>query len=94
MTQPFGAGQPSLLDLPTGRAYAGPPVPGRALWLACVLSCPLCGGMHAHRVGAVARLLSGRVVRRCPTTGRRYRLAPVQRRREAVRRLPVRRDAA
>jgi hypothetical protein len=70
---------------PSGRAYAGPPVPGRTMWAITTLSCPLCEGMHQHRAVEAARLLSGRVERRCPTTGRPYRLAPVQRRREARR---------
>ena len=67
------------------RAYAGPPCPGRQLWAITVLRCPSCLGMHQHRVGQVSMLLSGRIDRRCPTTGELYRLAPVQRRREAVR---------
>jgi hypothetical protein len=69
------------------RAQAGPPCPGRQLWAVTVLRCPSCLGMHQHRVGQVSMLLSGRVDRRCPTTGELYRLAPVQRRREAVRRV-------
>jgi hypothetical protein len=69
----------------TARAHAGPPVPGRRLWAVTVLSCPLCGAMHQHRAGMVARLLSGRLQRICPTTGRKYTLRPVQRRREARR---------
>lgn len=79
------SGSPLLAGLPSGRAHAGPPAPGRRLWLVVVLACPCCGGMHQHRSGETARLLSGRSVRRCPTTGRPYRLAPVQRRREARR---------
>jgi hypothetical protein len=71
--------------VPQGRAFAGPPCPGRRLWAITVLTCPLCGGMHTHRSGQTARLLSGRVVRRCPTNGQLYRLNPVQRRREARR---------
>lgn len=70
---------------PTGRAFAGPPVPGRRLWLVAVLTCPRCGAMHQHRVFEAARLLAGRVIRTCPATGQRYQLRPVQRRREAVR---------
>lgn len=70
---------------PRGRAYAGPPVPGRTLWAVTVLACPLCDGMHQHRAGLVDALLSGRLTRVCPTTGKPYTLAPVQRRREARR---------
>lgn len=69
------------------RVYAGPPVPGRQLWAVTVLSCPWCRAMHQHRVGEAARLLSGRVRRTCPVWGRPYRLRPVQRRREAIRRV-------
>jgi hypothetical protein len=81
---PVASVQP-IADIPHGRAYAGPPVPGRGLWAVTVLTCPLCEGMHQHRAVEAARLLSGRAERRCPTTGRLYRLAPVQRRREARR---------
>lgn len=70
---------------PTARAYAGPPCRGRGMWAVTVLTCPLCGGMHQHRVSEVARLLAGRVFRTCPVVGRLYRLAPVTRRREARR---------
>lgn len=66
-------------------AYAGPPCPGRGLWAITVLTCPACGGMHQHRAGQVSALLSGRTERRCPVTGESYVLAPVRRRREAVR---------
>ncbi|WP_433319151.1 hypothetical protein [Micromonospora chersina] len=41
--------------------------------------------MHQHRAGEAARLLSSRLRKRCPTTGRPYVLGPVQRRREARR---------
>lgn len=75
----------SALPLPRGRAYVGPPVRGRRLWLAAVLTCPVCGGMHSHRAGDDRLLLSGRLARRCPVTGRAYQLAPVQRRAEARR---------
>lgn len=71
---------------PTARAYAGPPCPGRGLWAVTVLNCPHCSTMHQHRVGDADELLSGHAFRTCPTTGRLYRLTPVQRRREAVRR--------
>lgn len=74
-----------LYDLPRARAYAGPPCAGRGLWAITVLACPHCRGMHQHRAGEAARLLAGRVQRCCPVTGRWYVLAPVQRRREAVR---------
>lgn len=80
------ADTPEGYTLPCGRAHACPPVPGRRLWLAVVLTCPQCGSAHAHRTGEAARLLSGRIVRTCPTTGRTYTLNPVQRRREARRR--------
>lgn len=76
---------PDPCDLPHARTYAGPPCGGRYMWLAVVLTCPHCRGMHQHRTGEAARLLSGRVRRCCPVTGRWYVLAPVQRRREAVR---------
>lgn len=71
--------------LPRGRAYAGPPVRGRRLWTVAVLRCPLCSAMHHHRAGDDRLLLTGRLARRCPVTGRTYQLAPVQRRREARR---------
>lgn len=86
------SGSPLLDGLPNARAYAGPPCPGRGSWAVTVLTCPVCGGMHQHRAFEAARLLAGRAVRRCPTTGKAYRLAPVQRRREA-RRQPLRRAA-
>lgn len=73
--------------LPTARAYAGPPCRGRTLWAVAVLRCPHCTGMHLHRVGEAARLLSGRVRRVCPVRGRAYMLTPVQRRQEARRRM-------
>jgi len=76
---------PSALSLPAGRTYAGPPCPGRRLWAAVVLTCPHCQGMHTHRAGQAARLLSGRVVKRCPVSGLPYTLRPVQRRKEARR---------
>lgn len=76
---------PAVDHLPHARAYAGPPCRGRSLWAVTVLTCPHCGGMHQHRVGAASRLLGGRVDRVCPVTGRVYLLAPVQRRREARR---------
>lgn len=72
--------------LPAGRAYAGPPCCGRRLALVAVLTCPRCGAMHHHRAGDLRALLAGKVARTCPTTGQRYRLHPVQRRREARRR--------
>jgi hypothetical protein len=75
----------SPLSLPCARTYAGPPCTGRRLWAAAVLTCPVCGGMHTHRVGETARLLAGRVVKACPVSGHPYRLAPVQRRKEARR---------
>lgn len=68
-----------------GRAIVGPPSPGRTKWLIAVLTCPLCGGMHHHRVADGAELLAGRMIRVCPTTGHDYQLSPVQRRREARR---------
>lgn len=73
------------VNLPAARANAGPPCRGRSLWAVTVLSCPCCGGMHQHRAGESSGLLSGRVVRACPATGERYRLAPVRRWREARR---------
>ncbi|HEX6498989.1 MAG TPA: hypothetical protein VF054_08150 [Micromonosporaceae bacterium] len=76
-----------LYDLAHARAYAGPPCPGRGLWAITVLTCPHCRGMHQHRAGEAARLLAGRIRRCCPVTGLWYVLAPVQRRREAVRRV-------
>ena len=75
----------SVTDLLTARALAGPPCPGRTLWAVTTPTCAHCGGMHQHRVGEVARLLAGRVVRVCPTSGQRYILRPVQRRKEARR---------
>lgn len=76
---------PDPSNLPHARAYAGPPCRGRGLWAITVLTCPHCRGMHQHRAGDAARLLSGRIHRCCPVTGLWYVLAPVQRRREAVR---------
>jgi hypothetical protein len=69
----------------SARAQAVPPCAGRGLWLVIVLTCPGCGSGHAHRVGDVAMLLAGKVFKRCRVTGERYRLGPVQRRREARR---------
>lgn len=69
----------------SARAVAGPPVPGRRLWAISVLTCPHCTAMHQHRAGETALLLAGRVDRACPTTGKRYVLFPIHRRREAVR---------
>jgi hypothetical protein len=80
-----GASVADTADLPHARAYGGPPVPGRRLWAVTVLACPVCRGMHQHRAGEAARLLSGRLRRRRPTTGQQYVLAPVARRREAMR---------
>jgi len=74
-----------LSDFPAARAHAMPPVPGRRLWVVAVLTCPLCGGGHTHRSGDDTMLLSGRLLRRCPTTGRLYRLGKVRRCNEARR---------
>lgn len=74
-----------LRDFPAGRAHALPPVPGRSLWIIAVLSCPLCGGGHTHRSGDASMILNGKLLRRCPTTGRLYRLGPVRRCAEARR---------
>lgn len=71
---------------PCARAYIAPPCPGRSLWLVVVLTCPLCRTAHTHRVRDADLLMAGRVVRFCPTVGKLYRIAAVQRRREAVRR--------
>lgn len=57
-------------DLPHARAYAGPPCRDRRLWAVTVLSCPWCRTMHQHRAGETARLLSGRLAKVCPVTGR------------------------
>lgn len=73
------------VSLPAARANAGPPVRGRGLWAITVLTCPCCGALHQHRAGDPSALLRGRVVRSCPATGERYRLAPVRRWREARR---------
>lgn len=73
------------VEIPHARTQAGPPCRGRGLWSAVVLRCPWCLTLHVHRSGQVSRLLSGRVVRRCPVSGQQYVLSPVQRRREAVR---------
>lgn len=56
----------------TAEAIAGPPAPGRRMWLVVVLHCPVCDGLHGHRALDVERLLSGEAVRRCPSTRRRY----------------------
>ncbi len=72
-----------LPELPHARAYAGPPCRGRGLWAITVLTCPHCRGMHQHRSGEVARLLSNRIDKTCPVTGLTYRLGPVQRRKQA-----------
>ena len=76
------------LHLPahSARAYAGPPCRGRSMWALVVLRCALCGGMHTHRAADAGMLFSGLTVRRCPVTGNRYRLSPIERRLEAVRR--------
>jgi hypothetical protein len=80
------AQSPSRLDdFPASRAHALPPVPGRRLWVIAVLTCPLCGGGHTHRSGDDSMLLSNKMLRRCPTTGRLYRLGPVKRWRQARR---------
>lgn len=76
----------SAISMPAGRAYAGPPAPGRRMWAVTVLTCPCCEGLHQHRAVDTDRLLSGNAVRRCPTTNTKYVLRPVERRREARRR--------
>jgi hypothetical protein len=58
------------------------------MWAAPVLRCVWCGGGHIHRTPDADMLLNEKLLRRCPTTGRLYRLGPVQRRNEA-RRIPV-----
>jgi hypothetical protein len=76
-----------IRDVPSSRAFALPPVPGRSLWAVPVLRCARCGGGHVHRTADADLLLAGKLLRRCPTTGRAYQLAPVQRRAEARRRM-------
>src|SRR4051794_10994023 len=56
--------------------YVAPPCAGRTQGQAMVLRCGWCGGGHVHRAEDHNALLAGDVVRRCPVTGRRYRLAP------------------
>lgn len=72
-------------DIPCGRATAWPPAGGRHMWAVVTSRCPWCGSGHVHRTGLTARLLSGRVLRRCPVWHRQYTLAPVRRGREARR---------
>lgn len=74
-----------LSEYPSSRAFALPPCRGRTMWAAPVLRCVWCGGGHVHRTGDSDMLLAGKLVRRCPATGRLYRLGPVQRRNEARR---------
>lgn len=85
--QPAGLVAPSasIRRFPTARAHAMPPCPGRTMWAVAVLTCPLCGGGHTHRSGDASMILSGKLLRRCPTTGRLYRLGPVRRCNEARR---------
>ncbi|PRY24061.1 hypothetical protein [Pseudosporangium ferrugineum] len=72
-----------IVDLPASRAFGLPPVKGRTMWAVVVLTCAHCGAGHVHRSGDSSMVLSGKLVRRCPATRQRYRLGPVQRRREA-----------
>lgn len=81
-------------DLPVARGYAGPPCPRRHLWCVVILSCPWCGTLHTHRSGDPERLLRGRLVRRCGTTGKQYRISPMQVRRTARREPLPYREAA
>ena len=74
-----------LNDFPASRAHAMPPVPGRTLWIVAVLTCVHCGGGHTHRSGDESMILSGKLLRRCPTTGQIYRCGPVRRSSEARR---------
>lgn len=73
-------------SMPRARAFLSPPCAGRSLGAVWVGRCPWCSSAHVHRVGEIARLLSGRVSRCCPVWGRRYVLSPVRRQRQAVRR--------
>jgi len=79
------APQNGARDFPAARAHAMPPCPGRTMWVVAVLTCPLCAGGHTHRSGDDSMVLSGKLLRRCPTTGRVYRLGPVRRCNEARR---------
>jgi hypothetical protein len=70
---------------PVNRGIPMPPVIGRSMWCVVVLRCLLCNGGHTHRSGDGSMVLSGNLIRRCPVTGRRYRLRVTQRRSEARR---------
>ena len=70
----FTVPQPS--DLPYAPAIVGAPCRGRGLWLVVVTRCPLCGRMHQHRAGRIAKRSSGAVGKACPVTGRSYLISP------------------
>jgi hypothetical protein len=75
------------------RALAGPPGRRSRLWKISVPTCPYCSALHHHHDGRVQDILANKLRKRCPETGWPYRLL-VRRQRQAVRRLPVRREAA
>jgi hypothetical protein len=86
--------QPALLPewapvIVPARAVASPPCGRRYRWLVIVSRCPHCGTLHQHYVAEVARLLSGRVERRCPVRHAVYALTPVTRRAPGRRAAPT-----
>ena len=82
--QPPIAGMPAVRELAWISASVIKPTPSRALHTALV-DCP-CGYTHMFRTRNTSRLYGGRLVRRCPVDGTRYRLASVRTRKMAVRR--------
>lgn len=61
--------------IPVARCIVLRPAPGRRLMQPVVQRCPVCLGGHSHRCGDAPALKAGKVYRRCPTTGRKYRLS-------------------
>lgn len=58
----------------TATAHVSAPCRGRTRWLAVVLACAYCEGAHVHLAVDGDRLHAGELTRRCPATGREYRL--------------------
>lgn len=69
--------QPQRRLLPVAPVYVAAPCDRRDLPLIVALDCP-CLGIHTYRTRDEAALLDGRLVRRCPATGQRFRLLPVE----------------